>query len=326
MNGAQIPRLQLPTFSGNIIDYEPFKRKFMRMADHIPGPPELKASYLESSLRGEAIKYMGKKSDYFGKYEEMWEILDDRYANKWVLASDTIKEFFGKAPPRPTQDNVNEWFWDQIDSLKGVLDLGMSLEEVGVNMLIQAMPNEFGTELSNGLKALEPGRRKFAFSLKQIRSVFNDTIGVRSTSGITRPTNSMPKWQTVVTPNESNNKQFFFPMQSGQGYQNVEGNQQIRQQQRGFHNSFPSTYRGFERRDFARGFENDRGFQQRRINPELQDNRPFISPCSICEGDHYSVRCLNYTTAQQKRDRLQAIGKCTAHSGGIDRGRVTFCT
>ncbi|CAL4120118.1 unnamed protein product, partial [Meganyctiphanes norvegica] len=36
MNVAQSPRLQLPTFSGEIIDYEPFKRKFMRMADHIP--------------------------------------------------------------------------------------------------------------------------------------------------------------------------------------------------------------------------------------------------------------------------------------------------
>ncbi|CAL4074055.1 unnamed protein product [Meganyctiphanes norvegica] len=197
----------------------------------------------------------------------------------------------------------------------------MSLEEVGVNMLIQAMPNEFGTELSNGLKALEPGRRKFAFSLKQIRSVFNDTIGVRSTSSITRPTNSTLKWQTSVTPAESNNKQQFYPIQSGQGYLNVEGSQQIQQQQMGFHNSFSPTYRGFEQRNSARGFENDRGFEQRRFNPELQNNRPFRSPCSICDGNHYSVHCPNYTTARQKRDRLQAIGKCTACANSAHPGQ-----
>ncbi|CAL4157099.1 unnamed protein product, partial [Meganyctiphanes norvegica] len=32
-----------------------------------------------------------------------------RYANKWVLASDTIRDFFGKAPPRPTQDDHLRW-------------------------------------------------------------------------------------------------------------------------------------------------------------------------------------------------------------------------
>ena len=91
----------------------------------------------------------------------------------------------------------------------------MSLEEVGVNMLAQYLPNEFGMELHNGLRALEPGQRKFAFSLKQIRSVYNDTIGVRSTSCVARPLSSTLTWQTSVIHPGSNDKSQAQPVQPG---------------------------------------------------------------------------------------------------------------
>ncbi|CAL4128638.1 unnamed protein product [Meganyctiphanes norvegica] len=99
-NIAKSPPMTLPTFDGTIIEYAPFKKKFMFLVEHVSGPPTLRATYLENSLRGEARRYMGTKSDYFGEYDEMWRLLDDKYANRWVLASDTIREFFGKPPHR----------------------------------------------------------------------------------------------------------------------------------------------------------------------------------------------------------------------------------
>ena len=67
-------------------------------------------------LRGpaDAAKYVGSKGDWFDKYEELWALLDDRYANRWILASDTIRNFFGKSAQEATQSSLDKWFYEQM--------------------------------------------------------------------------------------------------------------------------------------------------------------------------------------------------------------------
>ena len=94
---AKSPAIELPTFDGtNIAEYAAFRRKFRYMIRCVNGPSELRASHLEKCIIGNAALYIVSKGNWFDKYEELWNVLDDRYANRWILASDTIRTFFGK--------------------------------------------------------------------------------------------------------------------------------------------------------------------------------------------------------------------------------------
>ncbi|CAL4245184.1 unnamed protein product, partial [Meganyctiphanes norvegica] len=69
------------------------------------GPQAPMSSSTEIHMRRSKKDAWVPKSDYFGEYEEMWRLLDDKYANRCVLASDTIRDFFGKPPPPATQED-----------------------------------------------------------------------------------------------------------------------------------------------------------------------------------------------------------------------------
>ena len=59
------------------------------------------------------------------------------------------------------------------------MELGLSMEEVGMLLIIESLPEEHRNELRNGLRALQPGQRKACFKIETVRDVFNDTIGVK---------------------------------------------------------------------------------------------------------------------------------------------------
>ena len=308
-NIAKSPSMTLPTFDGTIIEYAPFKKKFMWLVEHVSGPPTLRATYLENSLRGEARRYMGTKSDYFGEYDEMWRLLDDKYANRWVLASDTIREFFGKPPPQGTQEDVNEWFWDQIDSFRGVLNLGMTLEQVGVNILTQSLPIEFGARLRDGLRQRDPGNKTFAFSLDQIRSVYNDTVSIKNASGATEPLGGTLSFHTAVLPTERQNRDNRPPIQQTPG----RGSQRVRGSLGSFNLPAIGRGQGFHGNNRGRG---DGGWHRNRLA------RPLF--CSVCDerdaSGHPSVYCPNFPTAEAKRRQLQLRNKCIACTATTHQG------
>ena len=168
-------------------------------------------------------------------------------------------------------------------------------------MLIQAMPNEFGIELSNGLKGLEPGRRKFAFSLRQIRSVYNDTIGVRSTPGVSRPLGGTLAWQTSVRPPGRDDKP---QVQPAQGHPN-EGDRHLHQQrQNGFQISFPPRDRGFEQRTPLMGL----------IMTEVLDKEFLIKANKMTDRSrHLAVSAMETTTQYSVQPTQQHSKKETGY-------------
>ena len=96
---AQSPQVELPTFAGDIALYNGFKLNFKYLIQQISGPKTLWATHLANSLRGEAQQYAGDATNWFDKYNELWDTLDSKYANRWLLATETIRNFFSKPPP-----------------------------------------------------------------------------------------------------------------------------------------------------------------------------------------------------------------------------------
>ena len=92
-NVANSPMVKLPLFHGEITKYANFKKSFQYLIEQVAGPKELWATHLANSLRDEAKKYVGDPTQWFDKYEALWDTLDDKFANRWLLATDTIRNF-----------------------------------------------------------------------------------------------------------------------------------------------------------------------------------------------------------------------------------------
>ena len=175
---ANSPMVSLPTFHGQTTKYAGFKENFKFVISKTSGPQELWATHLVNSLQGPPKEYIGDEGKWFGKYNELWEVLDDKYANRWLLATDTIKTFLYRPQPTSEPDQIKKYFYEQLDAIASVIKLEMTVEEVCINFLVQSLPEAYNKELRDGLRILQPNKAKAAFSAKEVRKVFNDTIGV----------------------------------------------------------------------------------------------------------------------------------------------------
>merc|ERR1711942_397462 len=104
----------------------------------------------------------GDPTQWFNKYDELWEALDNKYANRWVLSTDTIRIFFQEPSPASDLESVKTFFFGQLQALKNLIALGLSIEEIGINYTIERLPDEYKTELRNGLRSLQPGMKSAA--------------------------------------------------------------------------------------------------------------------------------------------------------------------
>ena len=296
---ANAPKIALPTFDGsNIGEYQPFKDKFKFMIKLIPGPKEFWPSYLENNILGEAKKYIGTKGNWHNDYAKLWEVLDDRYANRWNIATDSVKNFFFKPLPDGDQKDVLDWFYEQIDNLNSLNSLGLSVEEVGTSLIIQQFPEEYAKEVRNGLRVSQTNKNKAAFSIKELRAVVNDTIAVQHDPATTIPVRGTLNLHTPTTKVET-------------GASNSPSNSPQQLSPQGQRRSGRGGYQG---RNFGRG----------------RTPRDQTGKCSMCDGVHNSSKCHVYTTAEKRREQLIVKRLCPdcaypKHESGIPCAEWISC-
>ena len=297
-NVAQAPKVQFPTFNGEIVLYVGFKRVFKYTVTLIGGSQKLWASHLYGCLQGDALKYVGSQGDWFNKYNELWECLDDRYANRWVLANDTIRDFIARPQPESTPEAINDYFYSQIDSLKSILELNMTLEQVGVNIICQSLPEEIGRDLKQGLRSLHPNKKQHAFSVKEIVSVYNDVISINGANG-SEPLISTLGLKAAVNPNPR-----------GKGHNGYKG----RGQQN--NNIPPPVYsphnNNYSRPQSSRG----RGSQNNRGRGGVYTSGRHKN-CQLCKENHFPWQCPQYPDPSKIRDRLKQLRLCVACTGRV---------
>merc|ERR1739842_182934 len=105
---------------------------------------------------------------------------DDKYGNRWIVTSETIRQFFQKEKPEATQTSVDRWFYEQLDCIKSILDLNLTTEQILVNVLTQDLPEEYAHEIRQGLRSKFPDRETSNFTGEEIKMVYNDTIAIRN--------------------------------------------------------------------------------------------------------------------------------------------------
>ena len=91
---ANSPTVDLPEFHGKTIKYNSFKKNFQFVIEKVNGPKELWATHLVNSLKGSVKQYIGDEGKWFDRYDDLWKVLDNKYANMWTLTNETVSSFF----------------------------------------------------------------------------------------------------------------------------------------------------------------------------------------------------------------------------------------
>lgn len=94
----QLPKISLPTFSGDQLAWETFRDLFKSLVDEVPDlAPVQKLQYLKASLTEEAASVVANLELTDKGYTTAWTELNTRYDNKRVLLATYMRAFINSA-------------------------------------------------------------------------------------------------------------------------------------------------------------------------------------------------------------------------------------
>ena len=283
---AKVKPLEFPRFDGSDYSvFHPWKLKITNMLKSTSIPQDMWGVIVSDHLEGSAKKYIGCRGGWQGKYQELWEKLDSRYANRWTMAAETIKCSIMSTPPEDDWQKMIEYIDDQLDCIRSISFLDLTPEQLAVNVLLMKLPEDFANAIRNGIriKRKDQGLQDFKFSPTDFRDVLNDTVVtwkatspnlVASTSVLQTTFNQNKVWD------QDDYKTSDHKM-SGNG-------------------SGSGGARG-------RGQGGPRGGSRGRSSY----NRNYSKvKCQLCDGEHSTPGCPSYLTAVGRRKQLVLLNKC----------------
>ena len=98
IQNAKLPKLEIPSFNGDYLDWTSFKDSFEAAIHNNATVTKVqKFNYLKSLLKGEAARHIADFALTEANYDLAWKQLHDRYQNKCKLAMAVLDRFFGHA-------------------------------------------------------------------------------------------------------------------------------------------------------------------------------------------------------------------------------------
>ena len=132
-NQVRLPKIQLPTFDGNVENWQTFKDSYLPLIHQSQSLSEIeKFHYLISSLSGFALTIAKGVPLTAANYQVVYSALVDRYDNKRVLATTYLDKVFKLTPSnKPTFENLTHLtntLYESVNALRA-LEIGDSLSE-----------------------------------------------------------------------------------------------------------------------------------------------------------------------------------------------------
>ena len=85
---VRLPRIELPTFDGNLLEWESFRDQFRSMVHECPSIGKVqKLLYLQRHLTGSAAELLRNTPITEANYDGAWNSLEARYGNKRILSN-----------------------------------------------------------------------------------------------------------------------------------------------------------------------------------------------------------------------------------------------
>lgn len=96
-NSVKLPRITIPTFSGQYAEWPSFKDLYVSLIHNNPTLQNVqKLHYLKSYLTGEAEQLLRHLSVTSDNYLTCWNLLEQRFNNKKHITDCILKRFFSQ--------------------------------------------------------------------------------------------------------------------------------------------------------------------------------------------------------------------------------------
>ena len=147
LHSARLPKLEIPKFSGNYLEYFSFCDRFDAVVDGSDLPPVTKFTYLQSLLTGEALSSIKGLTITDQNYRVAREILQNRYGRKERIIFEHIQRLLNL----PTNPPNNLWvLYNELQTHIRCLDnLDVSEKTYGViltPLILSRIPNDIRLE------------------------------------------------------------------------------------------------------------------------------------------------------------------------------------
>ena len=171
--------LNLPKWNGDIAKFKAFNTNFDGLIRNSGIPEEFWGVYLYEHLDDQIKAYAGSSTSWQGKYDQLWDLLKSRYANRWTVAAETVKATIMSNPPEEKDwGKMVQYIDDQIDRMQSIEALDLTNVQLATNVLLMKLPEDFSNAIRNGLRIArkDKGNEDFKFTPEEFREVMNDTV------------------------------------------------------------------------------------------------------------------------------------------------------
>ena len=140
-----LPKIKLPKFSGNIIEFQTFWEQFESAVHNDNTLSNIqKLTFLRSCLEGEAAKLVSKVPNIGSSYESVIKTLKDNYDDKHIKTIAHVNHFLGLFSPTYTKDALSN-FRSEYEAIYG--SIPHDFETLFICIILAKLPEEFSTSI-----------------------------------------------------------------------------------------------------------------------------------------------------------------------------------
>ena len=147
---AKLPKLELPKFSGNVLEYHDFHQSFLSAVDTASLVPSQKLNYLRSLLKGEAAALISGLEISDANYAVALDLLSNRCGSKSHQIRAHVRSLLSYSCSDSKDVSTYRTFIDGISKhMRGLESYGMSSDDYGqflCEILIDKVPNKVKNE------------------------------------------------------------------------------------------------------------------------------------------------------------------------------------
>ncbi|XP_052739599.1 uncharacterized protein LOC128198522 [Bicyclus anynana] len=284
---ARLPKLSLPEFDGDILNWATFWDQFSSNIDQRNIPEVDKLLYLKASLKNEASKLVEGLETTHRNYNIALATLKNRYGKEnHVIDAHYAALYRIKASNDVNITRIRETFNNIERHLRVLHSLGEDIDHNHLRfLLMEKFPKEIIYEMK--MKLANDSISEIRNCLEKIISAKEDALRISNNTSEESYTT-----QTLVA------NQF----QSRERTYNYRDRNEVRD------NQGDSNRRVYEMN--RNNYNNNRMRYKRKLesSEKERNGKKPRSPCVFCKGAHFNDQCTAYPTAEDRQRRLK--GRC----------------
>ena len=146
---VRLPKLELPTFDGDFLQWQSFRERFVSAVHHENRLPTIqKFQHLISCLRGEALQVIAGLSVTAGNYDKAFDLLDDRFDDKTKIISSHVQHLISIEPVTEISlPSLKSLYDNIIRHIRGLESLSVDYRDYGQLLFLLLIKSKFPQEV-----------------------------------------------------------------------------------------------------------------------------------------------------------------------------------